>query len=220
MGDVAVQLGFGPHRMRRSDRRGEHSYFGQEFALSLHVPLPWRGGAVVADVNYNHVAGTEQDLGSYRHMISGRIGLRQTVTFSSVFLFATARVGAGINLSRINYGLARVPLPDETNIPFQVSGQLGVGACIGRHPCIAGVVTLLYEVSSDHDNVALLFGPEFRFDFSRVAPPVSPDPNRIAERDQLRREIADLRNRPGNRPAVTPPVPPACSSISSSNINT
>lgn len=204
MGDIYFEAAFGNNRLQRGDGSGDYDYFGQEFSLGVEFHrFPWQG-SLTGEVGYNHLAGDENVLGSYRHLVFGRIGYRQPFL---TYFFASAGAGIGYNQSHVNFGEGTIPLPDESNMPLLFSSQIGAQYCFGDHPCVEVFAAPFYETElvgrPDYSNLGVLFGAGFRFDLGRTVP--------HEEYEAVRHERDELRSRPVAGLERSTVDPPPCS---------
>lgn len=118
---------------------------GESFPLLGFLPIPeWVARMnVFGEVGYGYTGGDEKNLGSHRHQLLFRGGLR-TRLFDWVALDASAAIGGAIN--RLNFGKG-FPPPTEFTVNGHLGASVGFQLCLGRDLCITPYVAFDYERS-------------------------------------------------------------------------
>lgn len=171
--DFHLQWGAGFSRLERLDGRGAYTYPTLGVAAGFDIPVLerastfLRSGYLTLDAAYGRLQDGSQTLGSHEDQFGLRVGYRQTFQAGSFRFFLNPRAGIDLDLSAVNFGSARAPLPENMNFTAHVSVSLGLGHCfgVGSRPCFSFITTPFYRrtlvAQEDSQALGILFGFEF-----------------------------------------------------------
>ncbi len=170
--DFHLQWGLGFTNLERRDGRGAYTYSTQGLAAGLDIPVMerentfLRSGYVTLDGTYGRLQSGSDALGSHEDQVGLRIGYRQTFQTGSLRFFMAPRLGADLDFSSINFGLAREPLPDHLNFSGTASIPAGIGYCFETRPCLSFVTTPFYRRTLLADQASQAWGVLFGLEIS------------------------------------------------------